>query len=353
MYMPTGCTCRNDAVLLPLPAEPDALHGYDPSLLIVDELHVVTEDVWEACTSVSGKRPESLTLAISTPASSPDSVMWRLVQRGRAGDNPSFYFREWAAPADCDSDDRKRVEDRKSCLSCRNPFLTVGGLEDARQNIREPVFRQLRLGLWTAGVDAWLPWGAWDACRSDRTVKRGERITAGFDGSASGDGTALVGCTLDGHLFLIGLWESDGSRDYRVPRSEVHAAVESMFDAYDVVGLWADPYHWRSELEAWAALYGDRRVIEFNTAAAQRMGPATNRLYQAVVNGRVTHDGNPDLAAHVANCKARHTPQGDVITKDKRGSPRKIDAATAAIVAYEAAMAEATKPRHRYASFPA
>jgi phage terminase large subunit-like protein len=89
---------HNDSVLLPLPAEPGALHGHDPSLLIVDELHVVSERVWVAVTSVTGKRPESLTLAISTPASSPDSIMWRLVEHGRAGDDPAFYFREFAAP---------------------------------------------------------------------------------------------------------------------------------------------------------------------------------------------------------------------------------------------------------------
>ncbi|MDR3662992.1 MAG: terminase large subunit, partial [Mycobacterium sp.] len=68
-------TPHNDGLLLPLPADPGGLHGHDPSLLIVDELHVVTEAVWEAVTSVSGKRPESLTLAISTPSSSPDCVM--------------------------------------------------------------------------------------------------------------------------------------------------------------------------------------------------------------------------------------------------------------------------------------
>ena len=52
LYLP-----ENDATLLPLPAEAGALHGHDPSLQIVDELHVVTEDVWEAVTSVAGKRP--------------------------------------------------------------------------------------------------------------------------------------------------------------------------------------------------------------------------------------------------------------------------------------------------------
>lgn len=345
LYLP-----ENDAVLLPLPAEPDALHGYDPSLLIVDELHVVTTEVWEACTSVGGKRKEQLTLCISTPASSPDSVMWRLVQRGREGGNPSFYFREWAAPPDCDTDDRRAWRTANPALACRNPFLTPEGLEDARLNLREPTFRQLRLGLWAAGVDAWLPWGAWEACQSDRPVRG--RVVFGFDGSASGDSTALVGCTLDGHLWLEGLWENDGTKGWRVPRSEVDAAVANAFKRYDVAQLACDPYHWRSEIERWQKRFGERRVIEFNTAAAQRMGPATNRLYQAVVNRKVTHDGNADLAAHVAHCKAKSTPQGDVITKNKRGSSLKTDAATAAIVAYETA-ARLAGTRNRTMSFPA
>ncbi len=63
LYLP-----ENDATLLPLPAEPGALHGHDPSLLSVDELHVVTRDVWEAATMAAGKRAELLTLAISTEA---------------------------------------------------------------------------------------------------------------------------------------------------------------------------------------------------------------------------------------------------------------------------------------------
>jgi phage terminase large subunit-like protein len=120
---------ENDSVLLPLPAEPGALHGHDPSLQIVDELHVVTEDVWEAVTSVAGKRPESLTLAISTPAASPDSVMWRLVEHGRAGDDPSFYFIEFAALEGCAADDRKAWRAGNPALACRDPFLFEDGIE--------------------------------------------------------------------------------------------------------------------------------------------------------------------------------------------------------------------------------
>ena len=70
---------------------------------------------------------------------------------------------------------------------------------------------------------------------------------------------------------------------------------------------------------------------------AGRMAPATDRLYQAVASGTVTHDGDDRFAAHVGNCVAEATPLGDLVSKDKKGSPRKIDAAVAAIVASDRA----------------
>lgn len=342
---------ENDATLVPLPAEPGALHGHDPSLLIVDELHVVTEAVWEAVTSVSGKRPESLTLAISTPASSPDSIMWRLVEHGRAGDDPAFYFREFAAPEGCAVDDRQAWRIGNPALSDPDPFLAEDGIEAVRRTLREPVFRQLRLGQWVTGVEAWLPWGAWDECAAAREPAARERVVLAFDGSASGDSTALVGCTLDGHIWLEGIWENPGDPRWRVPRTDVDIAVQMAFQKYDVAELACDPWGWRSEIETWAKRHGEKRVLEWNTANAQRMAPATDRLFQAVVTQQVSHDGNARLAAHIAHCTAKSTPMGDLVSKDKRGSPRKIDAAVAAIVAFDRAAFHQSRNRKRVRSF--
>jgi phage terminase large subunit-like protein len=342
LYLP-----HNDATLLPLPADASALHGYDPSLLIVDELHVVTESVWAAATSMAGKRPagESLTLAISTPAASSDSIMWKLVQHGREGSDPSFYLKEYAAPDGCALDDRDAWRVANPAMTCERPFLDETGLASVQKTLREPVFRQLRMGQWISGVDAWLPWGAWDACEGPREVGPREPIVAAFDGSASGDSTALVGCTLDGHLFVIGLWENPGDPRWRVPREEVTQAVHVMFATHNVVELAADPWGWRSDLEQWAKRHGATRVIEWNTAHAAKMAPATDRLYQAVVTGQVTHDADERLAAHFAHCIAKRTPMGDLVAKDKKSSPRKIDAAVAAIVAYDRAAHHAANPK--------
>jgi phage terminase large subunit-like protein len=61
---------RTDSVFMALPADPGALQGWDPSLAIVDELQVVTDDTFEAMAARAGKRERSLLLAISTPPKS-------------------------------------------------------------------------------------------------------------------------------------------------------------------------------------------------------------------------------------------------------------------------------------------
>jgi len=62
-------------------------------------------------------------------------------------------------------------------------------------------------------------------------------------------------------------------------------------------------------------------------------------------------DGDARLAAHVAHCVAKSTPMGDLVSKDKRMSSRKIDAAVAAIVANDRAAHHAGKTRRKAAAF--
>lgn len=343
---------QTDSKLIPLPAEYGALQGYDPTLQIVDELHVVTREVWEAVVTAAGKRAESLTLAISTPAASEDSIMWDLVKHGRAGDDAQFFFKEYAAPDGCETTDRDAWRTANPALADKDPFLAEDALEAVRKTIREPVFRQLRLGQWAKGTDSWLPFGSWEALADpDRAVD--EKIVLAFDGSASGDSTALMGCTVgdDPHLFVAGLWENPGDPRWRVPRNEVTDQVKYMFDHYDVAELAADPWGWRSELEDWAEKFGERRVLEWNTAHARRMAPATDRMYQAVMKKTISHDGDPRVAAHFSHAVAKSTTLGDLISKDKRNSPRKIDAAVASIVALDRAAYYSKKTKRRVVGF--
>ena len=341
-----------DSVMAPLPAEPAALQGFDPTLTIVDELHVVTEPVWDAMALAAGKREQSLTLAISTPADKIDSVMWRLVEYGRGHpEDKTFRLVEYGAPADCRIDDRDAWHVANRALG---DFLHVDALEATLKTTREAPFRRYRLGQWVGVADAWLPWGVW-ATRVDPAGRvlpdDGARVCLAFDGSASGDSTALIGCTMDDerpHVFTVAVWEAptDDPR-WRVPRNEVAAMVDAAFDRWEVTELAADPWGWRTELEEWTARHAGK-VVEWNTAHAARMAPATDRMYAAIATDRLTHDGNDTLATHMGNAVAKRTPMGDLVSKDKRGSTRKIDACVAAIVAHDrAAWHRANPPKRR------
>jgi phage terminase large subunit-like protein len=329
IYLP-----NTDSELRALPADVGALQGWNPSLMIVDELHVVTDDVWEAVTTSAGKRRTSLTLAISTPSDSSESVMWRLVELGRSGKDPGFVFVEYGAPEGCAIDDEDAWAEANPALG---DFLHADALRSLLPpKTRESAFRRYRLGQWVGTNDQWLPFGMLDGLTVGREVDSRSEVVLAFDGSASGDSTALIGCTLEPkpHLFVVGLWEAPKNDPrWRVPRSEVDAAVDAAFGRYNVVELAADPWGWRSEIESWAKRHGEKRVMEWNTAAAQRMAPATDRLYQMIGTRSVTLDDNPRLVEHLYNAVAKPTPMGDLVSKDKKGSKRKIDAAVAAIVA--------------------
>lgn len=335
LYVP-----HTDSTLTPLPAEPDALNSWDATLIIVDELHVVTRAVWEAITSASGKRPQSLTLAISTPGTSEDSIMWDLVKLGRSGEDPAFHLKEFASPEGSSPDDMEAVRAGNPAMTCAKPFLSEDGILAARKTLREPAFRQLRMGQWAKGVASWLEFGQFEALADVlRSVPDKTQITLGFDGSSSGDSTALVACTVEPnpHVFVVGIWENPGDTKWRVPREEVSAHVDMAFETFDVVDMACDPWGWRSEMEQWASKYGSRRILEWDTSRRTRMAPATDRLYQLISTKEISHDGDPRLMKHFTNCVAEATPQGTVVTKDKRMSKKKIDAAVATIAAVDRA----------------
>jgi len=335
-----------DSEMRALPADEGALQGWDPTLMIVDELHVVTEKVWEAVTSAAGKRAESLTLAISTPADNTESVMWKLVEMGRAGIDPlEFVYVEYSAPEGCDMRDEDAWKEANPAL---DDFLSRDALRAQVRTIREAAFRRYRLGQWVGSANTWLPFGTFAPLAAPRLVGKREKIVLAFDGSSSGDSTVLVGCTVaeEPYLFVIGMWENPdvNKHGWRVPREEVDTAVAEAFKRYNIVEMACDPWGWQSEIQSWAKRHGAKRVIEWNTAYASRMAPATDRLYSAIMEGKITHDGDERMVKHFNQAVAKDTHMGALISKDKKGGSRKIDSAVAAIVAMDRAAHHSAKP---------
>lgn len=333
---------HRSASLLPLPATESAIVGQGPSEALIDEVGYVDVTTLEAIATGMGKLDGSLLLCIGTPGvgtvrDGEANPMW--ARRTLAlGDEPppGMIYLEHAAPMGLPPGDPRTWARANPGLGVfvdpRRVALDYATLPLSR-------FRQMRLGQWGQAENAWLPEDMWDALEIvEGPCPAGGIVALGFDGSVSGDSTALVAFEhATGRLVVLGLWERPpGASGWQVPRGDVVAAIDRAFTELTVVALYADPWYWRSELQELADRYGDR-VQEWNTAAPQRMGPAADAFYQAVATREVCWDGHPTLRAHVTTAVARQTLSGDVIQKDARaGKRQRIDLAIAAILAHEA-----------------
>lgn len=193
------------------------------------------------------------------------------------------------------------------------------------------------------------------------------RIVLGFDGSrsrhyATTDATALVGVRVhDGFTFLLGCWEEPpgpAGRTWQVPADEVDHRVREVFATYNVVGCYCDPNRWESYIARWEGDFGHRLTVKASAAhpmewwpTDRRMARACEQFHAAVVGGELTHDGNPTLARHVLNARRKPTSWGMSIKKQHPTSDHKIDAAIAAVLAWQARLDALAQPFTQAESF--
>jgi len=233
--------------------------------------------------------------------------------------------------------------------------------------------RRYFLNAETAASDAWLAAHEVDRCKDPaKSLRDGDFVTLGFDGSITEDSTAIAACRIpDGHTELLGCWERPADlrpeAEWQVDRVAVDAAFEAAMDRFEVAAVYADPAHWQDYLDRWQAKYGDRmqvkatrsRPMEWWTNRRSAMVAALERMYEAVRGRQITfvppedRAGEPQrlattLRRHLLNARRQPTTAGLLIRKEYPGSPNKIDAAMAATLAYEArmdAVAAGVKPQ--------
>lgn len=175
-------------------------------------------------------------------------------------------------------------------------------------------------------------------------VPDGTAITIGFDGSRSGDWTALRCETHDGYRFtpLYGpdkrpthwdpkLWPSE-----RIPRGEVATAVSELFRRFKVARFYIDPRHWETQADAWALEHGDDVVVQWPTNQIGRMFEALDRYLQDSEERTTTHDNHPDVRQHMLHARKVAKP-GDKYVLGKPAEHMKIDILMADVLAHEAA----------------
>jgi hypothetical protein len=281
---------------------------------------------------------------------------WQSVVEGRASDSGILYDHREAGPI-VELSDLGLLRDR--ILEAQGDAAAEhGGWQDTDRVLAEcldpaisaQAARRWYLNQVTHASDAWISKPEWTACATEHRVTPGARITLGFDGSrhredAMADATALVGCTLEGHVFEIAVWEpTPDDRSWWVPEREVEEVVEATFDRYDVVGFYCDPSHWRDQVTRWEQRYGSKLRVSASgphpamwpTSSGARMATALEEFESAVRGRRLHHNNDPTLSRHILNARRRPRPTGMQIAKEHPRSDRKIDGAIAAVLAWEA-----------------
>lgn len=289
------------------------------------------------------------------------AAFWAKIREGRAKDD-GLYYDHREAPAETDMADRESLlaglaytygdsADRNGGHVDLDPLVaTIWDPSTDPQTARADFLNQI-----THASDSWISQPEWaGVARPDVVVGERDEVVLGFDGSRRRsrgvtDATALVGCRVsDGHLFLIGCWEQpDGpfGQEWQVPTAEVLAAVGDAFRTYRVVGMYADPAKWESHVAAWEASHGRRLKVKSSMqhpiewwmtgGRAHAIVRALEKFRSSVVDGELSHDGSSVLTRHILNARRRESRAGIQIAKEHPESPRKIDAAVAAVLAWQ------------------
>ena len=287
----------------------------------------------------------------------------KLIREGKAK-TQRLLFDHREADADIDLGDEEQV--RAGIREAYGPFADVMDVDrilaefyDPRNDTQDS--RRYYFNQPTSSKDAWISSPEWMACGDSKEVTKGEQITLGFDGSRKRtrgltDATALIGCRVsDGHLFEIRIWEQPegpAGEGWEVPITEVDYEVRQAFEKYKVVGMFADPAKWESYIAQWEADFGKNLKVKSTVNHPIEWWMTGNRSYlvvraleqfqNAVIDKELTHTGQA-LTRHVLNSRRRLGRSGMSIAKEHPESPNKIDAAVAAVLAYQARLQALSK----------
>lgn len=349
------CNVYRDAIEVPstgsvyrvLSSEAFTKEGLSPTMVIFDELHAApNRELWDTMLLGMGARREPLAIAITTAgvksdSTGQDSTAYSLYQYGKkvaSGEiiDPTFFMAWWEAENEAD-------HTIPETWMQANPAF--GDLNDPKdfeamcKRTPEPEFRTKRCNQWVSSTNAWLPNGSWEPLKSERIISNDVPVILGFDGSFSGDASVIIGVTQEAepHIFMVKAWEKQPTDDddWRVDSLEVEDTIIQFCQTHNVKEIACDPFRWQRTMQVLQEL--GLPVVEWPSTSPARMVPACAKFYDAVVGGKLTHDGNPIITRHLQNAVIKTDRIGPRIVKEHKNSPRKIDAAVASIIGFDRA----------------
>lgn len=338
--------------------------GKRATAFIADELHEWAGRIGRNFIILSGAvgkaHRNSFTLAITTAGirgslnedGEPEQVWERLYERGLAVANglevdDEFLFEWYEAPEHLDLHDPEQWEEG---MRAANPGVDYGvpswdylrSRWKGAQRIPFFEFVRYHANRRTAALQRWLPIEDWDACKEKPEIPEDAEVYVGIDYGKKRDTTAVVVVHKDAEGLLHAVAKVFAPTKGRyVEREDVLDHIKKLSLTYDVREYLHDPRLFeetaeRLEEEGYP-MVAVPQTIEKKVRFAQA-------LYDAVIQRRLRHGGDPVLREHADGSVAKAHHQGDTwtIERAKQGVPN--DAIIALAMAVEVADMDEGEP---------
>ena len=346
--------------IMRLSSDPERLHGYNPSLVIVDELHAWLAPrlrrAWAALTTAGGARKSAQVFTITTAGEShtrDSGILGRLIDGNeRQGDveknsaltvSRNFAGRTlvWKYEAQTnDPHDTDAVKAANPASWITDEYLAK---QAANPELSPDEFLQLHACVWTDGSRrAWIQRATWQSLEMPGlVVPDGAELFVGVDSALTDDTTAVawawripdsdrigVKCHVIGARRGVACHELVAERSMD-PRIAIEV-IQRLAKDHTIREVAYDPN--RFELAA-------RMLDEQGFRVADAWGKRANQtrawaaLFDNVQTGRIAHDGDLVLSEHVTHAEAEHTEFGWKVRKIRGQGMVKIDALVAAAIA--------------------
>lgn len=347
-------TCKaNNGIFRVLSSDAPLQYGLNPHLVIIDELWAhPSPELYYALTTGQLAQVSPMIVSITTAGWDRESICYQLYKRGRqledngglqAMRDTGFLMRWYEAQPQLDWRDTEAWKQANP-----SSWIRQKDLEREALRLPESVFRRLHLNQWTETEDAWIKPYEWDACIG-RTAFDPERplIAMAIDVGIRRDSAAITWGQWHGEELHVGaeimLPEVEGE-GFGV--ADIRARTAGRARAHDtgIKEICFDPWSYRESAEI--LMEQGLPMVEFPQNAA-RMAPASEQLYELIVNRRLVHDGDPVLREQVLNAVIAPTERGGWRIS-KRRSLERIDAAVSlAMTADRAVTLRNAKPPRR------
>lgn len=322
--------------------------GNPVNFAIMDESGVYTKrsGMFEVADTVSRGTAgmDGRVLELTNPWDPMDASFGQATYESRVSDIMKYFPRHDPNLDFMDDGDRRRILE---FVYSGSPWIQLDQIESMCQELleRDPTQARRFFGCeLVQGLGSYMPEALYDSAEETRPMpEEGTELCLGFDGSQSGDWTALRAETSDGYRFtpVYGpdrrptFWNPD-EWEGRIPRFEVDAAVSELFEHYTIKRFYCDPHPWETQIDEWALRYGEDTVVGWPTNRVGRMYDALVRMLEDTADCSTTHSADPTAKLHMMAARKVAKP-GDKYVLGKPAEHQKIDIAMADILAHEAA----------------